>query len=96
MKRTHRTSYCSLNKVGVLKEFVCPNPRCGTGQGDEDESRDQCEAYCLLQAGCQACSIDYDNGGRWNAIPECGRVMSSASADIEGAISIKQRLGRAL
>ena len=45
-------------------------------QSDDVETakaRDECEAYCLAHAACQACSVHCAGAlCQWNAIPECG------------------------
>ena len=62
------------------------------GINPEATARDQCEAYCLLEPRCQACSIRFHANGQqwWNAIPECGTATPSTKADVNGAISLKR------
>ena len=79
--------YCSRNQDSVLKAFAVSGTKilgilvdlpfpC---EAKEDVSRDQCEAYCLLDTACQACSSHCTLARatlftccQWNAIPVCG------------------------
>merc|ERR1711871_1019398 len=72
----NKAYYCSKNREGVLSSHKMKANNIQAAQAAAKE----CEAACLADDKCNACSIDCPSGSidmvcQWQAIPECGKVL---------------------
>ena len=90
MARSQKGVYCASNKVGDIKTF----PAKSLSVADQTAALEACEAFCLTNAACNACSVDHKSptSNQWIAIPACGAQTKWAGA-IPGDVSVKSAVG---
>ncbi len=89
MLRGSKGTFCSENGDGVLGYYNMANVTAAAAEA----ALAQCEAACIADPKCSACSVDCPPGSagkcRWAAIPQCG-TLNNWDGIIAGDVSMKQ------